>query len=335
MNLKSDEKLKVFLTFDVEIWCGDWDDIDGRFPQAFQRYIYGSSRAGNFALPKTLEILNANELKGIFFIEPLFAAHFGVEPLAEIVGLIRDAGHEIQLHLHPEWQDEAKTPLIDNHEGKRQHLSMYDVDEQTALIGHGLRLLREAGAGGITAFRAGSFSCNRDTFAALTRNGLRYDSSLNVTIDRSGMDFSATERRVGAHRMDGVMELPLSVSRHMGGGLRHMQIGSCSFEEMKQAMESARSKGWRYFNFLSHNFEMLVPNGTKPDRIVVKRFDKLCSYLDKNRDLYTTTDFSSEEIEEEPSELKLPETSAGVYFMRNAEQGFRRFADKLLGLTAG
>ena len=174
--------LNTLLTFDIEVWCGGWRDIDDRFPAAFRRYIYGPSRAGNYALPKTLEMLNSHGLKGVFFVEPLFATHFGLEPLAEIVGLIQDAGQEIQLHLHTEWQDEAKQPLIVKHKPKRQHLHMYNTEEQTALIAHGLRLLSEASAAPVTAFRAGSFACNAETFTALERNGIQYDSSLNITM---------------------------------------------------------------------------------------------------------------------------------------------------------
>jgi peptidoglycan/xylan/chitin deacetylase (PgdA/CDA1 family) len=43
------------------------------------RALYGRSPAGDYALPKTLEILDRNGLKGVFFVEPLFAARFGVD----------------------------------------------------------------------------------------------------------------------------------------------------------------------------------------------------------------------------------------------------------------
>lgn len=35
--------LDVFLTFDVELWCDGWEDLDAKFPGAFERYIYGRS----------------------------------------------------------------------------------------------------------------------------------------------------------------------------------------------------------------------------------------------------------------------------------------------------
>lgn len=316
--------LQILLTFDIEIWCGGWQDIDGRFPAAFDRYIYGTSMAGNYALPKTLEILNAHGLKGVFFVEPLFAAHFGIEPLARIVRLIREAGQEIQLHLHPEWQDEALAPLIPRHERKRQHLSMYDAGEQTALIGHGLRLLREADAGAITAFRAGSFACNAATYVALESNGIPYDCSLNVTVDHSGADLDAGHRRPGCHGIGNVTALPISVFRSGAGRLRHVQVGACAYAEIIQAMRAARAAGWRQFNLLSHNFEMLLPGSHRPDWTVVRRFERLCRFLHEHCDIYPTRNFSTASFVDDPVGRPLPNASLGSLLMRNVEQGYRR-----------
>lgn len=316
--------LNVLLTFDIEVWCAGWQDLDDRFPAAFSRYVYGASRAGNYALPKTLEIMNDHGLKGVFFVEPLFATRFGLEHLAEIVGLIRQAGQEVQLHLHPEWQNEAITPLISNHETKRQHLFMYDVDEQAALISHGLRLLNEAGADPVSAFRAGSFACNADTFTALKRNGIRYDSSLNVSMDHSGMDLLCEDRRAGYHCIEQIMELPVSVFRSANGGLRHVQVGACACSEMVQAMQSARLTGWSHFVILSHNFEMLQPGNIRPDWVVVRRFTNLCRYLEQHSAIYPTVNFSADVLTEEHIGLPLPSASAGAYMRRNTEQAARR-----------
>ena len=104
--------MNVLLTFDVEIWCQGWHDLDARFPASFDRYVYGRSSRGDYAIPRTLSILDGHGLKGIFFVEPLFAARFGLKYLKIIVDMIRSAGQEVQLHLHPEWTDEIKPAPI-------------------------------------------------------------------------------------------------------------------------------------------------------------------------------------------------------------------------------
>ena len=70
--------MNISITFDVEVWCGGWRNLDSSFPSSFQRYVYGDGPAG-YALPKTLEWMNEFGLQGIFFLEPLFSYRFGIE----------------------------------------------------------------------------------------------------------------------------------------------------------------------------------------------------------------------------------------------------------------
>jgi len=82
--------LDVFLTFDVEVWCDGWNDLDTKFPNAFKRYIYGPTSRGNYGLPYQLRELQEHGLTGIFFVEPLFSTRFGLNSLTEILSLIRE-----------------------------------------------------------------------------------------------------------------------------------------------------------------------------------------------------------------------------------------------------
>lgn len=286
--------MNVFLTFDIEVWCSGWDDLDGSFPGSFERYVYGHSADGDYALPQTLAILNKHGLKGVFFVEPLFATRFGAEHLATIVRLIRDAGQEVQLHLHPEWTDEAIEPLIDNCATKRQHLSYYTLDEQTTLIGHGKRMLESAGSGSISAFRSGSFAANSDTFKALHRNHIFLDTSLNRCYDVSAPELRNTHSFNQAFETDGVTTFPVTVMKDGFGKDRHAQVGACSFGEMRDALKSAQRAGHRDFVVVSHNFEMLKPATSAPDWVVVKRFDQLCGFLASNTEIFSVRGFGAD-----------------------------------------
>src|SRR5262245_56510660 len=172
--------LDVFFTVDVEIWCDGWDDLDAKFPAAYRRYIYGPTREGDYALPVTLKILNDHGLTGVFFVEALFATRFGLEPLQELIGLIKAAGHEVQLHLHTEWADESLEPLLRDVSGKRQDLRDFSRAEQVKLIAAGLELLRRAGAGSVNPFRAGNAGRNYDTLFALAENAIGFDRSTHA-----------------------------------------------------------------------------------------------------------------------------------------------------------
>lgn len=319
--------MNVFLTFDIEIWCNGWNDLDRAFPTSFERYIYGHSAHGDYALPQTLAILNRHRLKGVFFVEPLFATRFGVAHLEVIVQLIREAGHEIQLHLHPEWTDEALTPLIDNCQIKRQHLSYYTLDEQTALIAHGQQLLESAGSGSIRAFRSGSFAANRDTYEALRRNGIMLDTSLNRCHAVSAPDLRNEHTFDEAFLVQDVTTLPVTVLKDGFGQDRPAQIGACGFSEMREALVSACKTGTRDFVVVSHNFEMLKPGSAEPDWFVVKRFERLCDFLASHPEQFQVRSFDNDLCltPQQPQPLKSsPRATWSATSRRYVEQVLRR-----------
>lgn len=316
--------MNVLLTFDIEIWCDGWDDLDRKFPAAFDRYVYGRSRQGEYALPMTLRILKEHGLKGTFFVEPLFAYRFGIAPLKEIVGLIRDAGQDVQLHMHTEWTDEANPPILETATTKRQHLFHYALDEQTTLIGRGLEKLREAGVSDVVAFRAGSYACNRATLAALRSHGIRFDSSVNPARSWSGADLAPTERGQRVAEIDGVLEYPITVFLDRPGHLRQTQVGSSSLGEMKHLLLQADAQGRSAFVIVSHNFEMLVSKKSVPDPVVVRRFEGLCRFLRNHEDRLPTVTFrnvgeATESREPPPLTSSLLRTG-----WRTMEQAWRR-----------
>lgn len=273
--------MKVVLTFDVEIWCGGWDGLDQRFPTSFDRYVFGRSSAGDFALPRTLAILKRHGLRGVFFVESLFAARFGIGPLRTIVDMIGSAGHEIQLHLHPEWADEASPALVPSVGVKRPYMHQYSCEDQRALIKAGMALLREAGAPSSVAFRSGGFAAGHTTFGALASCGIKLDFSIDATMPNSVPEWRGHGRDlVTPQSIDGVNCYPMAVFRDGFGRLRHAQVGACSGKELTEAMDRALNLGWESFVVLSHNFEMLKPGTAEPDVTVVRRFEALCAYLE-------------------------------------------------------
>ncbi len=318
--------MNVFLTFDIEVWCNGWGNLDNAFPSSFERYVYGRSAHGDYALPQILAILNQHGLQGVFFVEPLFATRFGAEHLRTIVQLIRTAGQEVQLHLHPEWSDEALVPIIKNNAAKRQHLNHYTLDEQTALIGHGKKMLMDAGSGYICAFRAGSYAASFNTFEALRRNEIYLDSSLNSCFAisapdmRSEFDFSKT------FVLSGVTVLPTTVMKDGFGNDRPGQVSACSFEEMRDALMSAQRANRRDFTIVSHNFEMLKQGSSEPDWVVVGRFTRLCAFLAQHPEKFVVRGFAKD-LQQESSSIeaqKQPSATWHATTKRYAEQLARR-----------
>ncbi|MGB4227198.1 MAG: polysaccharide deacetylase family protein [Candidatus Dechloromonas phosphoritropha] len=284
--------MNVHLTFDIEVWCNGWADLDREFATCYPRYVYGHSRHGNYALPKTLEILARHGLRGVFFVEPMFSARFGVQYLERIVRLIDDAGQEVQLHLHPEWTDEITPPIIPDVSRKRQHLTYYSLEEQIALIRHSKGLLENVLGKSVTAFRAGSYAINRDSFAALAHNGISVDSSINRCCAISAPELVRQHGTAAPFAVEGVLTYPVTVFRDGFGRLRPAQVGACGFHELRQALASAQDSSYPDFVIVSHNFEMLKPGRSDPDFVVARRFEHLCRFLAENTDELPVTGFA-------------------------------------------
>ena len=312
--------LKVYFTVDVEIWCGGWGDIDNKFSHSFQSYIYGQTKKKDYGLPYKLKVLNDYGLTGVFFVEPLFSLRFGSAPLKEITGLITEANQQVELHLHTEWADEAKILPLPHITEKRQHLRSFTVDEQKTLIGVGKNLLSEAGVNQINAFRAGSFGFNIETLAALRENGIFVDCSYNATL--MGLNSGLMPNQVLTKPLihDGVYEVPMTVFFDRPGHLRHTQLCACSYRELEGLLWKALEEGRQEFVILSHSFELLDESHTRPNPVIIKRFQKICEFLDKNRDCFSTegfANFSCGNSPEQPPPLTSPAWKTGLRVMEN------------------
>lgn len=324
MNASDLAPLSIHLTFDVEIWCDGWSNIDAKFPAAFSRYVYGSSRHGDFGLPMALKLLSDHGLRATFFVEPLFACRFGSAPLAEIVGLIKEGGQDVQLHLHTEWADEARPAILATATHKRQHLFHYSPEEQIELVAKGKSMLEAAGAENVCAFRAGSYACNRATLQALRANGIRIDSSINPSRAWSGADLSPAERGQRVMAIDGTIEFPITVFRDRPEHLRQVQVGSTSLSEFMHLIRLAHAQQRKAFVIVSHNFEMLVEDSSDPDPIVVRRFAGLCRFLADHRATFPTRTLAEADNDAEAGEPPMLTSPLWRTGLRTLEQARRR-----------
>ncbi len=102
----------------------------------------------------------------------------------------------------------------------------------------------------------------RDTFTAVARNAIPFDSSYNASMPGGGA-MPGAEAAVEPFLVNGVCEYPMSVFRQRNGNLRHTQITACSFGEIEKLLWRALESGQSTFVILSHNFELLNQAKTK------------------------------------------------------------------------
>ncbi len=238
------------------------------------RSIWARTPAGAFGIGWQMDLLDHHGLKGVFFLDPMPALVHGADFLTPIVGAIVARGHEVQMHIHTEWLAWAKDSPVGDRQG--HNIGDFSLDDQIILLGHAKKLLEQAGAPAITAFRAGNFGANDDTLRALGSLGVVWDSSVNPAYLGHGCGISADPAQIGVTRAQGVAELPVSGIEDRPGGFRPAQICAMSAAEMRAGLRHAVRDGHDAFNVVTHSFEMLSRDRQRPNGAVIARFEALC-----------------------------------------------------------
>lgn len=311
----------VFLTVDTEIM---WrHHVNGLDPATLYERSFEPAGVG---VSYQLERLRRHGLKASFFIDPMPALVYGLDPIKRIVETVLRGGQEVQLHLHPNWAG-AKRDDGGANFGKFD-LSEYSRVEQETLITGARELLVAAGAPNPIAFRAGNYAGNDDTMAALAALGFAYDSSHNGSAHPfpSAMTLQARQIAPIAHR--GLTEVPVTLIEDRMEAYRNFQICALSTAEMRAALDHAIDQSHAAVTIVNHGFELANRQGTMPNNVHVRRFDSLCAMLAERQDMLPTRHFAA------PGPLTLGSDDAPVGAsgfrrrMRQAEQFWSNFVEE-------
>jgi len=276
---------RVFLTVDTELmWRHHVAGLDA------DTIVQRSLEPAGVGISWQLEQLAAHGLKACFFVDPMPALVYGLDPIKRVVGAILEAGQEVQLHLHPNWTGA--------HAGDRGatygpfELIDYSLAEQVELISGAADMLAAAGAPDPIAFRSGSYSASDDTLAALAKLEFAYDSSHNGSEHPWPSAIGLEPRQIAPVVHRGVIEVPVTLIEDQKGHLRHFQICALSAAEMKAALDHAVREEHAAVTVVSHGFELANRAGTRPNAVHVRRFEALCRMLAERRGALETAHFA-------------------------------------------
>ncbi len=239
-----------------------------------RRSIRAEAGGKGYGIDWQMDLLDRHCLKGVFFLDPMPALVHGAAFLTPIVGDIVGRGHEVQLHIHTEWLAWATDSPVGGRQGR--NIGDFALDDQITLLSLAKRLLEEAGAPPVNAFRAGNFGANDDTLRALAAVGIAWDSSVNPAYLGRECRIAADPAQIAAARLSGVAELPVSGIADRPGGFRPAQICAMSAAEMRAGLRHAVREGHDAFVVVTHSFEMLSRDRVRPNRAVMGRFEHLC-----------------------------------------------------------
>jgi hypothetical protein len=303
---------QVFITIDTELSAALYQrgaDADENFARSITCDGYG--------VGWQMDQLDSWGLTGVFFVDPMPALVYDMGVIARIVEPIVMRGHEVQLHLHPEWLAWSETQPVGDRRGRS--ICDFNFYDQVQLITVARQLLIDAGAPPPISFRAGNYGANDDTLRALAALGIKWDSSFNPTYIGSPCNIGLGIDQIDPVERLGIVEMPVSAICDRPGHLRHAQVCALSSREMTDALTYAAETKRPAFTIVTHSFEMMSRDRKRPNHSVMARFEALCRTVAEHPNL-TNGGFTKLDL--------LPATTKPERAPPNYLRTARRFAEQ-------
>lgn len=304
--------VRVFFTVDTECSLGGAWENPGQKPVRPERAILGKIGPKYYGTPLIMDILERNDLRGVFFLE-VFAGLNGLrDELKACYQQIVRRGHDAELHLHPiqyyyrqredDQLDPAQLPAA------KDMIGALPVERQVELLKKGIGLFVDMVGKTPVAFRAGNFGASTETLDALEKVGIHLDSSFNAAYSGGActIDSGGAVNRAWQH--GAVWEVPITTYETGAWGLKswkQLNINAISLWEMKKVLEQAERIGLTTVTFIAHSFSLFKVGDMqfeemRPDRLVLRRLEGLCKFLKQHKDRFEVKSFA----EVEPSTLR-------------------------------
>jgi polysaccharide deacetylase len=294
------EPLRFLFTIDTEISMGGSARDPSLRPVGAARRIWGETASGPCGITRFMDVFEAHGMKGVFFFEPVARRIVGEDDLADAARAIADRGHDVELHVHPEFdadlhrvqRGEAKTPAA--------MLHAHPLEAQRRYIRESAAAIERWTKRRPIAFRAGGYSADETTLEALKAEGMFVDSSYNAWANERRLSgFARTPRLNDAAMIEGgILEVPVTnlVARGPLGGLRPFELSALSASEMIAALDQLHESGARTVCAVTHSFRLVRTTNVQytdavPDLVNLHRLEALCRHLSANPDRFKVVTF--------------------------------------------
>jgi len=275
----------VFITLDTEHSIGGAFRDPSLKPVGNEKRIFGRIGDKYYGIPLIMDIADEYGIPLTFFVEVMNKYYFGPDETRKVVEYILKRGHDVQLHIHPNYlsysHGQATRKIYSD------FISSYDLEDQLSIIEEGKFLLERYGVSKVVAFRAGGFHANETTLKALSKLGIISDSSYNRA--KIGTFCQLPNIAINdLQKMNGIWEIPITnfIQRRkiIFSGYRAMDLNGVSSQEMKYIFRSALIYGPKAVTILLHSFSFIKPYNVqytkvRPRKNVIRRFENLCKFL--------------------------------------------------------
>ena len=300
--------INVFLTIDTECSMGGALDDRNKRPVGPDRSVLGKVGSKEYGTPLMMDVLEGEGLRGTFFIETLASKVVDRELIEEAYRAIVARGHDVQLHVHPVYYFYHRLcrGLItqDQLPARPDFLCSMPYHTQAEILREAADCFHQMTGKIPVAFRAGSFAADDRTLQALETLAIEYDSSFNAVALGKTCQLLSREPNNAVYRVSKIWEVPVTNFETGFGrfrGFKPLNIASVSWSEMIHVLNSAEACNLQNVVFILHSFAFLKWTDVqfrdcRPDRMVMRRFEKLCRYLNVHRDRFAVRTFGDRPI---------------------------------------
>ncbi len=258
----SPERKPIYLIFTV-----DTEDCRGGVPNLIEGDL---GEKGVYGVDYIMDRFERHNMDAVFFVNVYEAPNYTDEwegYMDSLLKRIDSRGHEVALHAH-------ENTLLD---GMFDYmLANYDADQQTEILTYGCDMIENATGRRPISFRSGSYSANDDTFEALRRCGLKYDSS-SFYFHYNNL-FTGYTSINQVCDMDGVYEFPVISLYDRGGQENKLDIDRLSWEEILAVIhEMQLQDDFPVVQIMFHSFTFLEQNAYGQEK---------CIFEDGNKTVY-------------------------------------------------
>lgn len=291
-------KTKVIISIDTEFSIAGTFAEPDKYKPISEQAVYCKVDDRSFGLDFLLRTFAEFGVRATFLVEALNTHFFGDQPMGTIARQIRDAGHDVQMHLHPcwtyfkdgDWRTRLKISPPTDHMNRR---SAAQLDEW---IGEGIAAFRRWGLDAPVALRTGSLITDRQIYLAMERSGMTVASNIAVGVFRP----EEPELRFysGLHHVDSILEAcVLTYHDPVTNRQRCLTITGSSWPETRMLLEAAHGAGIESVVVLTHPFEFVKYTAPtfadmRPSRVNQQRLRQLCTFLAAETERFEITTLS-------------------------------------------
>jgi len=286
-------------------------DTEGhRGVDSVKRLIYGTTRDGKqYGIVRIMDLCDQHNVKAIFFVDIAEVWDYGKEKIADVIKLIRQRGHFVGIHIHPDHMADSK----------RLFLWEYTKEEQYEIIKKCLDFYSEVTNEKPIYFRAGKYGANYDTLDILNELEVKYDFSENYGQKWCGINPPVAYNMPQKYKE--IYEIPVTsyCSLKFGKYKRYDKIdGEMLFSEFKRVMRKiANDKRDIVVILFFHSFSLLNwrhnPDNPRYNLRGEKKFVKMLEYISKSQNFsFVTPDKLTIGRDVEEIDPKVIDTSRNV-----------------------